>query len=86
MPARITPLLGGHPRDGIWHRADRWAGLPALLLLTRVHFSRSHAADGAFIAWMRSAGTQLALYPGYKGPGPTSLPRGPEQVPRKARY
>jgi Phosphodiester glycosidase len=86
MPARITPLLGGHPRDGVWHRADRWAGPPARLLFARVHFGRWHAADVAYIAWMRSAGTQLALYPGYKGPGPTSLPRGPEQVPRKARY
>jgi hypothetical protein len=31
------------------------------------------------------AGTQLALYPGYKGPGPTLLNRGPTMVPQSAR-
>lgn len=34
---------------------------------------------------MRSATTQIALYPGYKGPGDTALPRGPEMVPTQAR-
>jgi hypothetical protein len=86
MPARITPLVAGHPRNGIWHRADRWAGLPAPVLLTHLQFSRAHKTDIAYIAWMRASSTQLALYPGTKGPGPTRLPRGPEQVPPKARF
>jgi hypothetical protein len=34
---------------------------------------------------MRAAATQMALYLGYEGPGPTSLDRGPEMVPLAAR-
>ena len=36
----------------------------------------------AYAAWIRTSSTDLALYPGYKGPGPTTLSRGPEEVPR----
>jgi hypothetical protein len=71
--------------DGVWHQADRWAGRPRPLLLTTLHFSRTDGAAVAYVAWFRATRTQLALYPGYKGPGPTSLPRGPEQVPYGAR-
>ena len=39
----------------------------------------------AYAAWIRSSTSELALYPGYEGPGPTSLSRGPEQVPPSAR-
>ena len=30
----------------------------------------------AYATWMRTATTQLALYLGYEGPGPTTLDRG----------
>jgi len=39
----------------------------------------------AYATWIRTATTQLALYPGYEGPGPTTLDRGPELVPDDAR-
>jgi hypothetical protein len=38
----------------------------------------------AYATWIRSQTTQLALYPGYKGPGDTPLDRGPEMVPTSA--
>jgi hypothetical protein len=84
-PARIRPLVPGEPNDGIWRRADRWAGSPAPILLSRFHFDRNDTRKVAYVAWMRASRTQLALYPGLYGPGPTSLPRGPEQVPLAAR-
>ena len=33
----------------------------------------------AYAAWIRTSSTDLALYPGYKGPGPTTLDRGPRR-------
>jgi hypothetical protein len=84
-PARIGPLVSGQTADGIWRPADVWAGRPAPVLLTTFRFSRSDPRAVAFVAWMRASRVRLALYPGIYGPGPTTLPRGPEQVPRAAR-
>ena len=84
-PVRIRPLAPGPPNDGVWRRADRWAGTPAPILLSRFHFDRSDTSKVAYVAWMRASRTQLGLYPGLYGPGPTTLPRGPEQVPLAAR-
>jgi hypothetical protein len=39
----------------------------------------------AYVAWINTATTGVALFPGYKGPGPTTKPRGPEMVPLKSR-
>lgn len=83
-PTRIAPIVAGRASDGIWRRAEPWAGAPPPLMVTSFAFDRA-AGDVAYAAWIRAARTQLALYPGYKGPGPTSLPRGPEQVPPSAR-
>ncbi len=85
MPSRIAPLVPGRPKDGIWRRTDRWAGTPPPVLLTSFRFSRADPRDVADVAWIRAGRTQLALYPGVYGPGPTTLPRGPEQVPLTAR-
>jgi hypothetical protein len=84
-PARIRPLVAGHGSDGVWRRAARWTGAPTPLLLTTLHFDRTRLADIAYVAWMRASRTQLGLYPGLYGPGPTSLPRGPREVPLAAR-
>jgi hypothetical protein len=39
----------------------------------------------AYAAWIRTSTTDLALYPGYKGPGPSTFNRGPEEVPLDGR-
>lgn len=39
----------------------------------------------AYASWIRTSSTDLALYPGYEGPGATTLPRGPEMVPPSSR-
>jgi hypothetical protein len=47
-----------------------------------------HDADPsvvAYAAWFRSSSTDLGLYLGYEGPGPSTLSRGPEMVPPQGR-
>jgi Phosphodiester glycosidase len=64
---------------------DTWSGSPASIMTTTF---RPDAADPSIVAyatWIRTPSTQLALYPGYEGPGPTTLDRGPEMVPVTAR-
>ena len=67
-----------------WVRADGWSSQPSVYL---AHFRPFTSQPGivAYASWMRGATTQIALYPGYKGPGDTTLPRGPEMVPASAR-
>ena len=67
-----------------WFRADTWSAAPSIYL---THFRPTRSQPGviAYAAWMDRATTQIALYPGYKGPGDTNLSRGPEMVPTNAR-
>lgn len=55
------------------------------MLTTTFHPDPSRPSTVAYAAWIRAATTRLALYPGYKGPGPTTMDRGPEMVPQSAR-
>ena len=85
-PPRVPPLV--HPAskgDGAWRGLEAWTGRPAPLLVTSLRLSPGDPSQVAYLAWIRARRTQLALYPGYKGPGPSPLPRGPEQVPPRAR-
>ncbi len=63
-----------------WVMADAWAGHHASVEVAHFHPS-SQPSTWVSAAWMRSSATDLALYPGYEGPGATTLPRGPEMVP-----
>jgi hypothetical protein len=67
-----------------WVRADAWSAAPSVYL---AHFRPFASQPGvvAYASWMRTATTQIALYLGYKGPGDTTLARGPEMVPTQAR-
>jgi len=67
----------------VWRRTDAWSKVPSVYTTE----FRPAAQPGvvAYAAWLRASSTQLALYPGYEGPGATSLPRGPEMVPPTAR-
>ena len=68
-----------------WRPIDPWqAGAPSVMTTTFVPFLAS-PADVAYAAWIRASSTILALYPGYKGPGPSNLPRGAEMVPLTGR-
>ena len=67
-----------------WVRSDAWSATPSVYLARFRPFA-TQPAIVAYASWMRSATTQIALYPGYKGPGDTALARGPEMVPTQAR-
>jgi hypothetical protein len=56
-----------------------------MVMTTQFQPTASNPNIVAYASWMRTSSTQLALYPGYKGPGPTSLDRGPQEVPTAAR-
>jgi hypothetical protein len=64
---------------------DTWQGGTPAILTTTVRPDPADPGITAYVAWIRASSTQLALYPGYKGPGSTNLDRGPEMVPISAR-
>lgn len=85
-----VPAANGHPARTAevcapWRARDRWAGASPPVETTVFRPDPAQPAVVAYAAWINSATTDLALYPGYEGPGPTALPRGPEMVPPSAR-
>ncbi len=83
-PSR-PPTVCGRPSRTCppWQRLDAWSPVASV-------YSTSFTPTGqpgvrAYATWMRSSTTDLALYPGYEGPGATTLPRGPEMVPLSGR-
>ncbi len=77
----IAPPLAG---EGHWAVADSWSAGPPAVMTTTFRPDPTQPTITAYVTWMRSATTQLALYPGYEGPGSTPLNRGPEMVPQSA--
>ena len=67
-----------------WRPSDPWAGAPASVYLASFTPFASEPSVMAYASWIRTSTTDLALYPGYEGPGPSALPRGPEMVPAAA--
>jgi len=85
MPPAITPTISPPlPDEGQWAAVDTWDPGPVSVLTTTFRPDPSQSGIVAYAAWIRTQTTQLALYPGYKGPGDTSLDRGPEMVPQSA--
>ena len=64
-----------------WTRVDTWSGTPTSILTTSFEPFAAEPAIEAYAVWIRTSTTDLALYPGYEGPGPSTLPRGPEMIP-----
>jgi hypothetical protein len=86
VPPSVAPAVSpAESGEGTWVGQDAWSGSPSSIMTTSF---RPDAADPGIVAyatWIRTSSTQLALYPGYEGPGPTTLDRGPEMVPIAAR-
>jgi hypothetical protein len=74
---------GCHP----WRAVDTWLAGPPAIYTTTFAPSPTSPSVMAYAAWIRTSSTNLALYPGYKGPGPspTTLDRGPLMVPLSGR-
>jgi len=66
-----------------WKPMDAWTQRPFTVLTTTFPTSPQSPGVVAYAAWIRSSRTLLALYPGYKGPGPSApgVDRGPQMVP-----
>ncbi|HEV2426589.1 MAG TPA: phosphodiester glycosidase family protein [Acidimicrobiales bacterium] len=82
-PQPICVGAGAQRHCSAWAPRDLWDAGP----VRTAHFVPvpSQPSIVAWAAWIDTSRTMLALYPGYEGPGPTSLPRGPEEVPLSAR-
>jgi hypothetical protein len=68
-----------------WRQLDTWLHAKPAILVTSFAPNEQVPNVVAYAAWIRTSSTDLALYPGYKGPGPTTLDRGPEEVPLDGR-
>ncbi|HEY5267132.1 MAG TPA: phosphodiester glycosidase family protein [Acidimicrobiales bacterium] len=85
--SETKPATPGHAATPIeicrpWRARDIWSGNPPSIYTTTFLPTASPAGVVAYAAWIRTSTTDLALYPGYEGPGPApGLARGPEQVP-----
>ncbi|MGH9021046.1 MAG: phosphodiester glycosidase family protein [Acidimicrobiales bacterium] len=82
-PAPICVGSGTARHCSLWGVRDPWAGAP--IRTAQFIPDRAQPTVKAYAAWIDTSRTDLALYPGYKGPGPTSLSRGPMEVPLTAR-
>ena len=82
IPPRVSPA---RPGEGVWAPADTWRAGPAPVLTTTFRPDPAQPQLTAYLAWIRTSNTQLGLYPGYEGPGPTTSNRGPEMVPLSGR-
>jgi hypothetical protein len=67
--------------EGQWVAKDTWAPGPPMVMTTLFQPTASNLNIVAYASWMRTSSTQLALYPGNKGPGPSNFDRGPQEVP-----
>jgi len=82
MPPSIPPLVKpGQAGEGQWVATDTWSPAPPSVMTTTFRPDPSQPSVVAYVTWMRTSSTVLALYPGYKGPGETTLNRGPEMIP-----
>jgi hypothetical protein len=64
-----------------WQAKDTWSGSTPSIYTMAFRPNVAQPTVVAYASWIRTSTTDLALYLGYKGPGPTTLPRGPEEVP-----
>ncbi len=64
-----------------WRPVDAWTGRPFAVMTLALRVGPASAGVTTYAAWIRTSRSDLALFPGYKGPGDTTLPRGPEMVP-----
>jgi hypothetical protein len=86
VPPAVAPVVSpAQAGEGVWVGQDTWSGSPPSIMTTSFRTDPANPSIVAYATWIRTSSTQLALYPGYEGPGPTTLDRGPEMVPVSAR-
>jgi hypothetical protein len=84
-PPRIRPVI--HPTlpgEGVWRATFAGGGAQPPVLVTSFRPDLSYPQLVAGVAWIDHSRTTTWLYPGHLEPA-VSLPRGPMQVPLRAR-
>jgi len=77
----LTPALVG---EGTWRAATPASQGAPPILVSVFRPEPDYPRQLAYVAWIDTSRTQLALYPGRDEP-PNAAPRGPMQVPRSQR-
>ncbi len=77
----ITPAL---PGEGVWVPSESWSGSSSPVQTTELRSDPSYPRNVAGIAWIDTARTKIALYPGRLEPS-VNLPRGAMEVPPASR-
>jgi len=86
LPPSVKPTITpATANEGVWTAQDTWLPGAPRVMTTSWRPEASNPNVVAYASWMRSSSSLLALYPGYEGPGPSTLSRGPEAVPPSAR-
>lgn len=84
-PANVAPVIEpALPGEGIWAPSETWTGSASPVQTTELRSDPSYPRNVAGIAWVDTARTTLALYPGRIEPA-VNLPRGPMEVPPALR-
>jgi hypothetical protein len=77
----IQPPLTG---EGVWVPSESWTGSSQPVQMTQFRSDPNYPRMVAAVAWIDTARTTIALYPGRVEPS-VSLPRGSMQVPASLR-
>ena len=86
VPPAVTPVVSpAEVGEGTWVGEDAWSGSPPSIMTTTFRPDPEDPSIVAYATWIRTSSTAARVYPGYEGPGPTTLDRGPEMVPVSAR-
>ncbi len=80
-PRDIAPVLSpALPGEGVWSPSETFTGRDAPVQITTLRSDPDYPRMVAGVAWIDTARTTLALYPGRLEPS-VPLPRGPMEVP-----
>jgi hypothetical protein len=85
-PRRVRPLIRpALAGEGVWHSVGPSVRGAPPVLVTTFRSEPAYPRIVAYVAWIDSTRTQLALYPGRYEP-PHASPRGPIEVPQGERW
>ncbi len=86
VPPRIAPVIRpALAGEGVWHRAVRWVPGGSPMRLAWYRPDPADPAALAYVAWIDTTRTHLALYPGWNNPAPGIPGPRTEEVPMRAR-
>jgi Phosphodiester glycosidase len=79
----IEPAL---PGEGVWVPSESWSGSSPPVQITQFRSDPSYPQMVAGVAWIDTARTRIAYYPGRLEPSVALPSRGPMEVPAQSRW